>query len=234
MGAVTLVRNWLFRLVFYSGSVPIVLIVPIVALFGQRAMIPYSHGWSRFHRWAAATFLGVRTRFEGTLPAGPVLYAAKHEAMYETVELSFLLHGPAVVLKQELSRIPFWGFATKVYGAIPVDRDASAAALRRMVKAAGVAKAAGRSVIVYPEGTRVPHGERPPLRAGFAGLYRALGYPVVPIATDSGRFVPRHGLTRPGVVTIRVGEPIPAGLPRREVEARVHAAINMLNAPGGG
>jgi 1-acyl-sn-glycerol-3-phosphate acyltransferase len=225
-------RDWLFRLVFYAGSVPIVLIVPVVALFGQRAMIPYAHGWSRFHRWAAATFLGVRTRFEGELPAGPVLYAAKHEAMYETIELSFLLHGPAVVLKQELSRIPFWGFATKVYGAIPVDRDASAAALRRMVKAAGVAKAAGRSVIVYPEGTRVPHGEAPPLRAGFAGLYRALGYPVVPIAVDSGRFVPRRGLARAGMVTIRLGAPIPPGLPRREVEARVHAAINALNASG--
>lgn len=226
-------RSILFTLVFYAGSVPIVLIVPLVALFGQRAMIPYAHGWSRFHRWAAATFLRVRTRFEGTLPDGPVLYAAKHESMYETIELSFLLEGPAVVLKQELARIPFWGFATKVYGAIAVDREASAAALRRMVKAAGVARAAGRSVIVYPEGTRVPHGERPPLRAGFAGLYRALDYPVVPIALDSGRFVPRRGLPRPGVVTIRLGEPIPPGLPRREVEARVHAAINALNGAAG-
>lgn len=222
-------RAWLFRLVFYGGSVPIVLVVPLVALFGQRAMIPYAHGWARFHRWAAATILGVRTRLEGQVPAGPVLFAAKHEAMYETVELAFLLRGPAVVLKRELARIPFWGWATLSYGAIPVDRAASAKALRQLVRDAGVARAQGRSVIVYPEGTRVPHGERPPLRSGFAGLYRALGYPVVPIAVDSGRFVPRRGPFRPGIVTIRIGEQIPPGLPRREIEARVHAAINVLN-----
>lgn len=223
------IRAALFRLVFYVGSALIVLPVPLVALFGQRVMVPYAHGWSRFHRWAAGTILGVRTRFEGVLPQGPVLFAAKHEAMYETVELSFLLGGPAVVLKRELSQIPFWGWATRVYGAIAVDREASAAALRKMVKEAQVAKAAGRSVIVYPEGTRVPHGEAPPLRSGFAGLYRALDYTVVPIALDSGRLLPRHGRPRPGTVTIRLGDPIPPGLPRREIEARVHAAINLLN-----
>ncbi|MEH3045881.1 MAG: 1-acyl-sn-glycerol-3-phosphate acyltransferase [Sphingomonas adhaesiva] len=229
-----IVRTLAFRLVFYTGSVPILLLVPLVALIGgQRAMIPYAHGWSRFHRWAAATLLGVRTRFEGTLPDHPVLYAAKHEAMYETIELSFLLHGPAVVLKRELTRIPLWGYATKVYGAIAVDREASAAALRRLVKEAGVARAQGRSVIVYPEGTRVPHGATPPLRSGFAGLYKTLNYPVVPIAVDSGRFVPRTGWPQPGVVTIRLGAEIPPGLPRREAEARVHAAINLLAGAGG-
>ena len=234
MMAMRIVRTLVFRLVFYTGSVPILLIVPLVALVGgQRAMIPYSHSWSRFHRWAAATFLGLRTRFEGTLPDYPVLYAAKHEAMYETVELSFLLHGPAVVLKRELMRIPLWGYATKVYGAIAVDREASAGALRRMVREAAVARTQGRSVIVYPEGTRVPHGDTPPLRSGFAGLYKTLGYPVVPIATDSGLFVPRKGWPRPGVVTIRLGEEIPPGLPRREAEARVHAAINALAGEGG-
>jgi 1-acyl-sn-glycerol-3-phosphate acyltransferase len=226
---VNALRSWLFRLVFYAGSVPIVLVVPIVALFGQRAMIPYAHVWSYYHRWAAATFLGVRPRLVGELPAGPVLYAVKHEAMYETVELQPLLRGPAVVLKRELWRIPFWGYATRVYGGIPVDREASAGALRQMVRDAQVARAARRSVIVYPEGTRVPHGEAPPLRSGFAGLYKALGYPVVPIALDSGRLGLRRGTVTPGEVTILLGEPIPPGLPRREIEARVHAAINALN-----
>lgn len=224
-----LMRAWLFRLVFYAGSLLIVGLIPLVALFGQRAIVRHAHRWTRFHGWAARTLLRVRTRFEGTLPEGPVLFAVKHESMYETLELEYLLGAPAVVLKRELATIPLWGRAARLYGAIPVDRDASAAALRDMVRNAGVAKAAGRSVIVYPEGTRVAPGETPPLRAGFAGLYRALGYPVVPIALDSGRCIPRRGTPRPGVVTMRVGETIPPGLPRREVEARVHAAINVLN-----
>ena len=89
--------------------------------------------------------------------------------------------------------------------------------------------ASGRSVLIFPEGTRVPHGERSALKPGFVGLYKAMGLPVVPIASDSGRLVPRHGTARPGTLTLRFGTPIPPGLPRAEVEARVHAAINALN-----
>jgi hypothetical protein len=80
-----------------------------------------------------------------------------------------------------------------------------------------------------PEGTRVPHGEEPPLRSGFAGLYRALGLPVVPVAVDSGRLWTRGLLKRRGVIHFRIGEPIQPGLKREDIEARVHAAINALN-----
>ena len=62
-------------------------------------------------------------------------------------------------------------------------------------------------------------------------LVKALGMPVVPIAMDSGRLWPRNAfIRRSGVVTFRLGEPIPPGLPRAEIEARVHAAINLLNS----
>jgi len=61
-------------------------------------------------------------------------------------------------------------------------------------------------------------------------LYRTLGLPVVPIATDSGVVWGRGFRHRPGVVTMRVGETIPAGLKREEAEARVHAAINALES----
>jgi 1-acyl-sn-glycerol-3-phosphate acyltransferase len=85
--------------------------------------------------------------------------------------------------------------------------------------------------VIFPEGTRVPHGKRPPLQSGFAGLYKLLGLPVVPIAVNSGELTPKG---KPwwysGTMIYKVGETIPPGLPRDEVEARVHAAINALNA----
>jgi 1-acyl-sn-glycerol-3-phosphate acyltransferase len=97
------------------------------------------------------------------------------------------------------------------------------------LKAAQAAKAAGRPILIFPEGTRVLPGEQPPLQAGFAGLYRALGVPVVPIAIDSGRIWPRRSFAkRPGSVRWKVGETIPPGLPRDEIETRVHQAINAL------
>jgi 1-acyl-sn-glycerol-3-phosphate acyltransferase len=83
-------------------------------------------------------------------------------------------------------------------------------------------------VLIYPEGTRVRPGETPPLRSGFAALSRALGLPVVPVAVDSGRLWGRRFVHRSGTITFKVGETIPPGLPRREIEARVHAAINAL------
>jgi len=131
-------------------------------------------------------------------------------------------------MKQELADIPVWGWAARRYGVIVVDREASAGALRRMLREAKVALDAGRSIVIFPEGTRVAPGEQPPLKAGFAGLYQMLKLPVVPVALDSGTVWPRRGPKRPGVVTIRFGEAIPPGLPRKEAEALVHAAINAL------
>ena len=223
------VRTLLFRIVFYGLSVPIVASVPISALFGQRVVIAHATVWTRFHRWCARVLLGIHIRIEGVRPAGPALYAAKHQAMFETLELQALLDGPAMVLKEELANIPVWGWAARRYGALVIDRSASATALRQMMREGKAAKAAGRSVLIFPEGTRVLPGARPPLKSGFAGLYRALAMPTVPVALDTGRLLPKKGAKHPGTITFRFGEVIPPGLPREEIDALVHAAINALD-----
>lgn len=221
-------RSWLFMLVFYLGSVPIVMATPITALIGQHAFIANVHLWSRFHRWVLHVTLGITTRYVGQVADGPVFYAAKHHAMLETLELCRALGNPVFVIKRELASIPIWGWAVQHYGAIVVDRDSNAAALRQMMREAKQALAHGRSVIIFPEGTRVAQGETPPLKSGFAGLYRVLGLPVIPIATDSGAVWPKKGPKRAGVVTFLFGKRIPPKLSREEIEARVHAAINVL------
>lgn len=221
-------RNLAFMAVFYGGSVPIVLGAPIAAIFGPRAMRPYCMGWAAFGTWCARHIMGIRVRIEGEPAAGPALYAAKHQSMFETMALARALGTPAIVMKQELARIPIWGWATQQYGIILVDREASGKALRRMMREAEAAMAEGRSILIFPEGTRVAPGETPPLRSGFAGLYRALKLPVVPVALDSGLTWPRIGPKRPGVVTFRFGEIVEPGLPRAQAEAVVHAGINAL------
>lgn len=97
-----------------------------------------------------------------------------------------------------------------------------------MMAEARAAVASGRPVIIFPEGTRVPYGEAPALKPGFAGLYRALGLPVVPVAHDVGKLWHKGFVKRSGTVRFKVGETIPAGLKRPDIEARVHAAINAL------
>jgi 1-acyl-sn-glycerol-3-phosphate acyltransferase len=228
-----LIRSALFAVFFYSGSVIAVLLAFPAAAMGQGALDWITHAWATYHRLCARLFLGIRSKLEGVIPAGAVLVAGKHQSMFETVDALVILERPAVVLKRELADIPGWGWVAKRFGVIPVDRAGGAIALRRMLKAAQEAKAAGRPILIFPEGTRVLPGEQPPLQAGFAGLYRALGVPVVPIAIDSGRIWPRRSFVkRPGVVRWRVGETIPPGLSRGEIEARVHGAINALeNSP---
>lgn len=224
------IRTILYRILFYTASVFVVGTVPISALFGRRAVIRHAGAWSRMQAPLARWILGIRVREVGTRPAGPVLYAAKHQAMFETLELQYRLGAPAMALKEELSRIPVWGWAAKRYGALVVDRAGSGAALRKMMKEAKIAVDAGRSILIFPEGTRVPPGRQPPLQPGFAGLYRLLGLPLVPIALDTGRLMPKTGAKHPGTVTILYGDPIPPGLSRAEIEARVHTAINVLDS----
>lgn len=224
-------RSLLFAAIFYPATLLWVLTGIVASLFGRRPALAVVLSWVGVHRWLAEHLLGIRARVEGTIPAGPHLIAVKHQSMFETIEMVRLSHLAVIVMKRELADIPLFGLITRRYGVIPVDRAAGAKALREMVAQGQEAIAAGRSVIIFPEGTRVPPGETPPLRPGFAGLYRALGLPVVPVAVDSGRLWGRGLDTRSGEVTFKVGETIPPGLKREEIEARVHAAINALELP---
>lgn len=194
----------------------------------RAALVANCDRWSGAHRWGVEHILGIRVVVEGTLPSGPVFVAVKHESMFEAMDMPHLLAFPAVFAKVELLKLPLWGAAGGRYGIVPVERDQGAKALRAMLSAARALVAENRPLVIFPEGTRVPHGTRPPLQAGFAGLYKMIGLPVVPMAVDSGRLL-RGFWKRRGTVTYRVGEVIPAGLPREEVEARVLAAINALN-----
>ena len=199
-----------------------------VSPFGDGPVQRVVHAWSQFHHRLVRNVLGIRIEWDGAIPDGPYLIAVKHQSMMEAVDTLHFADTPVVVMKRELTTIPLFGWVTRRYGVIGVDRDAGAAALRVMMKEAKAAIAGGRPVIIFPEGTRVPYGAAPALQAGFAGLYRALGLPVVPVAHDVGRLWHKGFVKKRGTVHFKVGETIPPGLKRDEVEARVHAAINAL------
>jgi 1-acyl-sn-glycerol-3-phosphate acyltransferase len=225
-----LLRSLLFGMVFYIGSIPYVVIAFIGTYTSVGLLRTAVRGWSKYHHSCARWILGIRTQVDGELTSGPVLYAIKHESFFETIDMPRMFNLPAVITKKEAFDIPCWGTAAKAYGMIPVDREAGASALRAMITLGKQMKAEGRPVIIFPEGTRVRHGETAPLQSGFAGLYKLLGLPVVPIAVNSGKLTPKG---KPwwysGTMTYKVGETIPPGLPRAEVEARVLEAINALN-----
>lgn len=222
-------RSALFALLFYPGTLIHVLGVIAVSPIGSGPVQAIVHSWSGMHRWLVRHVVGVRFQWDGAIPPGPHLIAVKHESMVEAIDTLMFADTPVVVLKRELADIPLFGWVTRRYGVIPVDREAGAKAVRELIAAGKQAIADGRPVIIFPEGTRVPPGEQPPLRAGFAGLYRMLGLPVVPVAVASGHIWPRRFAKPGGVIRFKVGETIPPGLKREDIEQRVHAAINALN-----
>ncbi|MGL4543553.1 MAG: lysophospholipid acyltransferase family protein, partial [Polymorphobacter sp.] len=104
-----------------------------------------------------------------------------------------------------------------------------ASALRAMMAAARRALAQDRPIVIFPEGTRTAVGDQPGLQSGFAGIYKMLKVPVVPVALDSGKCWPKGLVKHPGTITIRFLPAIAPGQPRADIEAQVHAAINRLN-----
>lgn len=223
-----LLRNIAFYIAFYVGS----LLITSASL----ASLPFSVGlfrrrvrnWSQWQRWCLVNLLGCRIVVEGEPASEPVLYAVKHESFFEAIDAPRLFYLPAVFAKQELFSIPLWGRAAANFGLVPVQREAGAKALMQMIRAARSRLDDGRPLVIFPEGTRVPHGENRELQSGFAGLYKMLDLPVVPVAVNSGPVYHRW-LKKPGTITYRFGETIPPGLPRDEIEARVRTAINALN-----
>ncbi len=228
-GPIAILRNLAFYLAFYGGSIFIVLTALFWLVLGQDRRFRIAvDSWSAWHRVCMRHLLGLHIRIEGTIPPAPVLVVFKHESFFEAIDLAQVLPNPGVFAKAELLRIPFWGWVGRAYGLVEVQRDQGAKALRHMLNAAKAMTAAGRPLALFPEGTRIPHGEVAEIKSGFAGIYKLLGLPVVPVAVDAGPLYHRW-FKRPGTITYKVGEVIPAGLPRDEAEARVLEGINALN-----
>ncbi|HRO50243.1 MAG TPA: lysophospholipid acyltransferase family protein, partial [Hyphomicrobium sp.] len=144
---------------------------------------------------------------------------------------------PAIVLKDELKWIPFYGWFCVKFEHILVKRDKAAVALKTMIADARNRAGQGREIVIFPEGTRRAPGAPPDYKPGYVALYEGLGLPCVPLALNSGVFWPRRSLIRyPGTIVVEFLEPIPAGLPRKQfrevLEARLEAAAQRLVAEG--
>jgi 1-acyl-sn-glycerol-3-phosphate acyltransferase len=233
----TTIRSLLFNLLFALWTA-------LIFIFSLPTLVlPRSAAWWMGGLWVrgallllrATVGLGHQVRGAEHRVTGPAIYAAKHQSAWDTLVFPLLLDKPAYVLKRELIRVPLFGSYLKRCGMIPVDREGGGSALKQLLRAARTAVAQGRSILIYPEGTRMPPGERRPYHPGVAALYGDLGVPVVPVALNSGLFWGRRAFhKKPGTITIEFLPPIAPGLPRREfmreLQERMEGASQRLAA----
>lgn len=228
-----MLASLLFVVWMYGGMLLIGLVFLPTLLFPGRAPAVAAIVWAHQMRLGLRLFLGIRLELRGRehFPESPVLIAGKHHAMLDTL-MPFLLRGtrPVVVLKRELLKLPVFGWYAARLGCIAIDREASLSALKQMSADAEAARAKGRDVFIYPEGTRQDPGAAPDYKPGVAALYKAFDCPCVPVATNAGLCWPAHGLRRrKGVIVYEALPPIPPGLPRREFMARLQGELEAAS-----
>jgi 1-acyl-sn-glycerol-3-phosphate acyltransferase len=183
-------------------------------------LTPLAQLWARICLATLRLCCGIEVRVEGleNLPPGGAIIAAQHQSALDILVWLVALPYPALVFKTELRKIPVFGPLLAPSGMIPVDRDGAAPALRKLLQDCRAAAAAGRQVVIFPEGTRVAPGARVDLQPGIVALAKAAGVPVLPAATDSGTcWGPRAFAKTPGTVRVRLLPPLPAGLPRDKI-----------------
>jgi 1-acyl-sn-glycerol-3-phosphate acyltransferase len=231
-----LLRALLFNIVFWIGTVIFGIAGLPFLLTPRRTAMRFGRFWAQAVLAALKLIVGLDGEIRGRehILADGCLIAMKHQSMWDTLMLPPLLGDPAVVIKRELLFVPFYGWYASRAGSIFIDRKGGAGALRGLVAAAKQAIAAGRPVVIFPQGTRTAPGSpvaEHPYQPGIAALYRELGVPLVPVAVNSGLYWGRRAFVkRPGRIIAQFLEPIPPGLPRREVMAMLETRIEMAAA----
>jgi 1-acyl-sn-glycerol-3-phosphate acyltransferase len=219
---------------FYLNVILWMVICSPILLGPRRWTISAMKGWAKSTMWLTRLTAGIQWEIRGleNVPRNDdgsmrgCIIACKHQSTWETFGLLPYLDDPAYILKQELMRIPLFGWYCAKAGMISVERSKSAQALRTMTKDAKKAVEQNRQLIIFPEGTRQAVGAEPDYKSGVAHMYKQLNVPMVPAGLNSGLFWPRRqGKRYPGTLVISMLPAIPAGGDTKAMRVELQEAI---------
>jgi 1-acyl-sn-glycerol-3-phosphate acyltransferase len=224
-----MIRSAIYFLWFAIVSVVMNVVCLPILLLPRQVTLWAAKRWCAVLLWGLKVIAGLDLEVRGPIPQGAVLVASKHMSMWDTLVLVHLLADPAVVLKRELLNIPFYGWYVRKARMIAIDRATGASALRKMAQAARNALGEGRSIAIFPEGTRKKPGAPADYKPGVAALYAQLGVACVPVALNSGLFWTIFR-KNPGRIVIEFLPAIPAGLKRAEFMGKLEQEIETATA----
>ncbi|NQV70622.1 MAG: 1-acyl-sn-glycerol-3-phosphate acyltransferase [Pseudohongiella sp.] len=206
------IRSTFFYLGFYPGTVVIpTLFILLFPLLPPRGRYFFASMWCGFILYWLRLCCGVRYQVQGleNLPDTPTVIVANHQSSWETILFYKLIFPVSPILKKELMRIPFWGWALRLLKPIAIDRSKPREAGKSLLLQGVDRIAAGNSVIVFPEGTRVQYGTVKRFSRGAAKLAVAAKTPIIPIAHNAGYCWPaRKFIKRPGLITVVIGKSV--------------------------
>ncbi|WP_048307993.1 1-acyl-sn-glycerol-3-phosphate acyltransferase [Halomonas sp. PR-M31] len=225
-----MLRSLIFYLVYFLAILFFGLVcLPITPLLPLRARYKLLNLYNHFIIAWFALICGVRYEVHGRehVPTGPVVILANHQCEWETLFLQVLKPPVCTVLKQELLRLPLFGWALRLLHPIALDRSRPARAMKQVLSQGPMRLKEGLSVLIFPEGTRVEPGQRRRYNKSGAVIACRAGVPVMPVAHNGGeRWPGRHWVKNPGRLTVVVGEPIATqGRTPEEVLVRVEEWI---------
>ncbi len=240
---IALLRSTLHMALMFVTVIPYTLLILVARLFGADGGVRYAiaQKWLTLSIDAARVIMGIRYQVHGQehLPVGetsPAILLVKHQSTYETFLMPAIMPHPlAYVFKKELLYVPFFGWSIGSLDMIHIDRSQRARAFAKVVEQGQALLDKGVWVIMFPEGTRIPRGERGSYKTGGTRLAVATGAPVIPVAVTSAKCWPRKAFIKtPGVVDVSIGKPIPsqgrdADDLMREVESWIEAEMQRLD-----
>jgi len=185
--------------------------------------------YARTMLWLLRVVCGIRHQVSGmeNIPSAPCVVLCKHQSAWETLALQVIFPPQAWVLKRELLWLPFFGWGLAMTSPIAINRSDGKGAVKQLLKQGKHRLEQGFFVVIFPEGTRIPFGERGKYKIGGALLAASASVPVVPVAHNAGRLWGRNSFIKhPGMVTMSIGAPIATqGLKADEINARTEAWI---------
>lgn len=205
------IRNIAFKATFVCWTLLFAPLIPILVLIGApgRLVRPLTRLWARGVLGLSSLLVGVRFEERGrsNVPAGPALIVANHQSAWETIAALVIFPDVAIITKRELLAVPVVGWFLRHSPMIPIDRTRSTSAMRQMISACRKEVAAGRSILIFPEGTRKPPGSVVEFKRGVELLYRSLGIPALLVAHDAGRLWHENMSLSPGINTVSILQP---------------------------
>ncbi|MBK1722078.1 lysophospholipid acyltransferase family protein [Thiocystis violacea] len=221
-----LLRSLLYQVVLLGSSLLYSIAILLVGWGRSKHLVArLARSWGVLNLHALKHLCGLEYRVTGIehLPREPSVVLSKHQSAWEIIALRVLLPlDQSWVLKQELTRIPFFGWALNRLDPIPIDRAAGRREITKLIREGTKRLDEGRWIIVFPEGTRVAPGTQHTYGIGGALLAERSGRRVVPIAHNAGVFWGRRSLMkRPGIIDVVIG-------PSLQTQGRKATEINAL------